>query len=98
LEEAVDYNKSEFSHTNDKLLVKISKVKDYQDFLNFYNNDDTYGLIKSTRTILKHAPLDFFVIGRYNQKHYVSKKLRDELIMGGFTGISFEEVHDIAFV
>lgn len=97
LEKVVDYCKSDFSHTDEKLLDKIGKIKNYQDFLNFYDNDDMYGFIKSKRIVLKHEPLDFFVIGRYNQKHYVSKRFKEELVRTGISGTTFEEADDIVF-
>lgn len=98
LEKSVDYVESDFSHADEKLLDKISAIKSYPDFLSFYDNDDTYGFIRSTRTVIRHEPLDFFVVGRYNQKHYVSKRFKEELLESELSGIEFSKASDIFFV
>jgi hypothetical protein len=97
LEKIVDYRQSVFSHPNEKFESKLRSIKSYEDYRYFYDNDDTYGLIRADKTVLNAAPLDFFVIGQFNQKHYVSEGLKDALEIKGISGLTFKEATDIHF-
>ena len=98
LENKVDFAKSEFTHVDISLQSHLQKISSYNDFEYFYNTYDEYGLIRAKKTILKSPPLDFFVIGRFNQKHYVSERLKNEMECIGITGIEFEEADDMIFI
>lgn len=98
LEEFVDYKKSVFFHPNEKILAQAKEIKDYKSFLVFYNEMDTYGFIKTEKTFIRHPLLDFFTVGRFNQKHYVSSEFKSKLLSEGLSGIEFEAADDIVFV
>jgi hypothetical protein len=97
LEEQVDYMKSTFAHSNEKLHAKLMNVKSYEGYRSFYDNDDTYGLVMATKTVIDSPPLDFFVVGQFNQKHYASERLKDALEIRGITGVTFKEATDVYF-
>lgn len=98
LEEFTDYKKTIFYHPTEKILNKTKAIKDHHSFLKFYNEVDTYGFIRAEKTVLRHSPLDFFVVGRFNQKHYASSAFKALLIAEGITGIEFEVADDIQFI
>ena len=56
LEKEVDYTKSTLTRSDEQLHVKLKNVSSYEDYRNFYDNDDTYGLVRATTTILNTAP------------------------------------------
>lgn len=97
LEEQVDYAKSTFVHPYEELKEKLMNIKSYEDYRSFYDNDDTYGFVKATITFIDSAPLDFFVVGHFNQKHYVSERLKDELQIKEISGVTFKEATDVFF-
>jgi len=97
LEKEVNYHKSTFRHSNEKLQAKLKSVKSYEDYRSFYDNDDTYGLVRASTTVIDTSPLDFFIVGQFNQKHYVSQRMKDELEIKGISGITFKEATDIFF-
>lgn len=97
LEKKIDYKKSLFIHPDDSLLGEINKITSYNEFIDFYENKDKFGFIKAQKNVLNTERLDFFVIGRYNQKTYISKRLRDVILNEKITGIDFNEVSDIEF-
>ncbi len=97
LEKVVDYEASRFSHTNDKLSLKAKNIKSHKEYKEFYDKEDTYGLIRATNIVLRHKPLDFFIVGQFNQTHYISKELKDRLVNEGITGLEFLEANDIHF-
>jgi len=95
LERYVDYKNSEFIHPDEDLYKYITNIRTYQDFLKFYEEKDTYGLIKSKSITLKDQKFDFFVIGRFDQKLYVSRKLKDELLKSNISGVEFIRAYDL---
>ncbi len=99
LERKVDYNKSIFDHPDKTLLKEIKKINNYDDFLKFYDTVDRFGLIRAEKTVIKtdgHQP-DFFIVGRFNQKLYVSERLADKIGEAHYTGIEFTQANDILF-
>jgi hypothetical protein len=97
LEKTVDYEASTFFHADEGLSEKANSIKSYKEYKDFYDKEDTFGLIRATKTVLKHKPLDFFIIGQFNQTHYVSESLKQKIIDVGITGIEFKEATDIQF-
>ena len=98
LEKFVDFKSSTFFHVKAELKEKADKIKNYQDYRKFYDEEDKLGFIKTTNTVLKHAPLDFFMVGQFNQTHYISQALKDRLVSENITGIEFELAEDIHFI
>jgi hypothetical protein len=97
LEKQVNYTQSSFTHPDEKLLPKLAKIKTYEDYRLFYEQEDEYGLIRATKTVLNSPPLDFFLVGQFNQQHYISERLRDEMQLKGLKGITYKEAADIVF-
>ncbi len=97
LERLVDYENSLFFHPDIAINPHISNIKNYNNFIEFYNTIDTFGNITSKKIILNTKPIDFFIIGRFNQKIYVSEKLKNKIIETGLTGMEFSNTNDINF-
>ena len=97
LEKTVDFEASTLFHANKSLNKKVKSIKNYSEYLEFYDNEDTFGLVRTTNTVLKHEPLDFFIVGQFNQTRYVSEKLMNRINSEGITGIEFAEANDIHF-
>lgn len=97
LEQLVDYKNTVFSHIDDKYSQFVKRIRSYQEFERFYQNTDEFGLIKSNQVVINCKPLDFFIIGRFNQKIYVSQEMLFEIKEIGLTGIEFKPSQDIEF-
>lgn len=97
LEKYVDYRDSLFTHPDESLLAEIKEIASYKDFMDFYEQKDKFGFIKAKKISLNAAGPDFFVIGRFNQKAYISERLRGVILNEKITGIEINEVDDIEF-
>lgn len=95
LEKVVDYKRSLLTHPNDSLSEDIKMVTDYEKYREFYDTKDKYGLVKAKKVVIKNLNMDFLVIGQYNQKVYISEKLRDAIVRNKITGIDIREADDI---
>lgn len=96
LEKLVDFRQSVFHHP-DSILKKRSKdIRNYNDYMEFDRELDTFGLLSAKKTVVNCSPLDFFTVGHLNQKCYVSENLKNDLKY--MSGIEFEKANDIFFV
>lgn len=98
LESYVDYSKSIFFHPDKSKRNELFKIRSYSDFKLFYEKDYTHGLVKSKKLYIEHEQLDFFLVGRFDQKCYVSERLKQKVESMNLTGIEFIKSHEIFFI
>lgn len=98
LEKKVDYKRSILNHVDPELRSAASEISSFDQFDDFYNTRDEYGLVYSSKLTLKSNKLDFFLVGRMDQKIYLSERLKNEIQKCELTGIEFEIAHGIGFV
>lgn len=96
LEKYVDFSKSTYHHPDKELKKKSRDICNFDDYVKFDRELDTFALLTAKKTVINHKPLDFFTIGQINQKCYVSKKLKSEI--EHLSGVDFKEANDILFL
>ena len=96
LEKVVDYKRTIFTHPDENLHKKMKAINSYSSYIDFYENDDEWGLLRADKVFIDHEPLDFFLIGHFKQNIYVSERLKDE-IFPKFTGFDLRKSSDIFF-
>lgn len=98
LEKNISFENTIFSHPDEKLARYIRNIKSYADLIQYYKEYDIYENLRADRVILKCDPLDFFTIGRVNQKCYISEKLKNEFLSSDLKGFVLNEVEDVFFL
>ncbi|MCR6639841.1 MAG: hypothetical protein NVV82_12900 [Sporocytophaga sp.] len=83
----VVFEKTKFSNWKDL------KLDNYQDYLDFSENEDKYGQLKANKVTLGNTfdkSLDLFMISAFDQNLYISQKLKDKIIEEKLTGIEIK--------
>lgn len=97
LEKNVDYTESIFDHPDKKMMPYIKAIKSYDEFINFYKLRDEFGLVRADSIVLNTEPMDFFAIGRYNQKTHISVALKKAITEENITGVEINNGDNILF-
>lgn len=90
LESFVNYQKSKFSHPKKIFKKEVEAIKSQEDLHFFRKTIDKHYLLESQKLYIKHSELDFFVVGYFNQKCFVSEQLKNELEQQSLTGFVFQ--------
>lgn len=92
--DAVVYNRSVFDYGGN--IVK--GIDSYEDYIRHSEKEKNYGMMTSKVTYLKAnaiTDLDIFTIGWFNQKVYVSERLKSAILSAKISGIEFFKVDDL---
>lgn len=97
LESEIEFNKSSFWYA-DRVVESIDSYAAYKKYLEDY---DHFGITRSEKTVVKSTlinNLDLFVIGLFDQRIYISKRLKLAIFQAGLTGMILKKAKTLVCI